>query len=269
MAAPAFHSGPPPQLASWANVGLDWGPANDIPTLQSRIRELLERDISLIKVIQVMLVRWTLPCKRRPLRMWEFNPEGPRTIQHFFGMMLEGMYRLFFGSRVKCPDTTEDAGLSCNLPDTQVSNPAAEHPVHVYHNIILKTIRGQDWLSKAEMIRCPALLPKGSPNPALTRMLRRVLNQVPSGKDEGKSREAENELHTLYIQTRRINVSIKEDNWGGESKVSSPRGKKRAASEDLEMEVPKEGKKTSPGGPAPEGVLIAQRPQTGQPSTEL
>ena len=41
VAAPDFRSGPPPQLASWANVGRDWGPANDVPTLQSRIRELL------------------------------------------------------------------------------------------------------------------------------------------------------------------------------------------------------------------------------------
>ena len=89
-----------------------------------------------------MLVRWVLPCKRRPLRMWEFNPEGSRTIQHFFGMTLEGMYRLFFGPRVRYPDTTEDVGLNCNRPDTQVSNSATEHVVHVYHNIILKTIRG-------------------------------------------------------------------------------------------------------------------------------
>ena len=56
-AAPAFRPGPPPQLASWANVGLNWGPANDVPILQSRIQELLERDISLVKIIQVMLVR--------------------------------------------------------------------------------------------------------------------------------------------------------------------------------------------------------------------
>ena len=32
------------------------------------------------------------------------------------------MYRLFFGSQDICPDSTEDAGLSCNRPDTQVSN---------------------------------------------------------------------------------------------------------------------------------------------------
>ena len=116
---------------------------------------------------------------------------------------------------------------------------------------------------------CPAPLPEGSSNPVLTRMLIRALNQVPSEKDEGKSKEAENELHTLYIQTGGINVSTKEDNRGGESKVPSPRGKKRVASEDLEAEVPKQGTKTYSRGPSPEGVLTTQRPQTGQPSTEL
>ena len=135
---PRLPLGPPPQLASWANVGLDWGPANDVPMLQSRIRELLERDISLVKIIQVMLVRRALPCKRRPLRMWEFNPEGPRTIQNFFGLTPEGMYKLFFGPRIKCLDTTEDAGLSCNRLDTQVSNPMTEHFVYICHSTVLK-----------------------------------------------------------------------------------------------------------------------------------
>ena len=100
VAAPAFRSGPPPQLTSWISRGLSWGPANDVPILQSRIRDLFERDFSLVMVMQVMLVRRVQPCKRRPLRMWEFNPEGPRTIQHFLGMMLEEMYQLFFGPQI-------------------------------------------------------------------------------------------------------------------------------------------------------------------------
>ena len=136
---PRLPSGPPPQLASWVNKELDWGPANDVPTLQSRIQDLFKGDVSLVKVMQVMLVRRILPCQRRSLRMWEFNLEGPRTIQQFFGVTLEEMYGLFFGSRIKCPDTTEDAGLNCNRPDTQVSNPATEHAaLYVCYNIILK-----------------------------------------------------------------------------------------------------------------------------------
>ena len=83
--------GPPPKLTSWINKGLNWGPVNDVPILQSRIRDLLERDVSLVTVMQVMLVRRVPPYKRQPLRMWEFNPEGPRTIQHFLGMTVEKM----------------------------------------------------------------------------------------------------------------------------------------------------------------------------------
>ena len=77
MAPPAFHSGPPPRLASWVNKGLDWGLSKDVPLLQGRIRDLLEREINLVVVAQVMLIRRAPPCKRCPLCLWEFNPEGP------------------------------------------------------------------------------------------------------------------------------------------------------------------------------------------------
>ena len=110
------------------------------------------------------------------------------------------------------------------------------------------------------MIRCSAPLPEGSPDPVLARMLEHAPYQVPLGEDEEGHREAESGLHTSYIQTGGINVSTKEDNRGGESKVSSPRGKKRAASEDLETEVPKQGKKPSPGSPAPERTTPANGP---------
>ena len=101
-------------------------------TLQSRIRDLLKRDVNLVKVMQVMLVHQVLPCQRRSLRLWEFNPEGQQTIQQFFGVTLEEMYGLFFGSRIKCPDTTEDAGLNCNRLNTHVSNSAAKHVVFLF-----------------------------------------------------------------------------------------------------------------------------------------
>ena len=127
---------------------------------------------------------------------------------------------------------------------------------------------GQDWIRKAERIKCSAPLPEGSPDPVLTRMLARAPYQVPSGEDEGRNKEAKSRPHTLHIQIGGISVSAKEDNPGGESRIPSPHGKKRAASEDLETEVSKRGKKPSPGGPGPEDVHAAQRPQGGQPSTE-
>ena len=94
MAPPAFRSGPPPRLASWVNKGLDWGLSKDVPLLQGRIRDLLERNLNLVKVTQVMLIRRTLPGKRRSLRLWEFNPEGPRALHHFMGATPVEMYKL-------------------------------------------------------------------------------------------------------------------------------------------------------------------------------
>ena len=112
---------------SWISRGLSWGPAKDVPILQSRIRDLFNGDFSLVVVIQVMLVRQAQPCKRRPLRLWEFNPEGPRVIQNFLGLTHEEMYKSFFGPQVECPVITEDVGLSSNRAAEQVRNLLAEH----------------------------------------------------------------------------------------------------------------------------------------------
>ena len=80
-------------------------------------------------VMQVMLVRRVQPCKRRPLRLWEFNPEGPHAIQNFLGLMRKEMYKSFFGPQIECLDTSEDVGLRSNCTAAQVRNPLAEHTV--------------------------------------------------------------------------------------------------------------------------------------------
>ena len=100
----------------------------------------------------------------------------------------------------------------------------------------------------------------------MAKMLDQVLSRMPSGKGEG--RDEKSEPHMLHIRTRGVATSPKEDNHGGEVEASSLLGKKRAASEDLEAEMPKLGKKGSPGVLAPTGTLTASCPQTGQPSNE-
>ena len=82
-------------------------------------------------VMQVMLIRHLLPCKRRPLRLWEFNPEGPRIAQHFVGATPVEMYKLFFRPQVACPELAEDAGLSRNRPDTQVNSSEYGHSIYL------------------------------------------------------------------------------------------------------------------------------------------
>ena len=104
-----------------------------------------------------MLIRRILPCKRRPLRPWEFNPEGPRALYHFVGATRMEMYKLFFGSQAMCPDSSEDAGLSCNRPDTQVSSPVPGYAIRIFIiKLPLKELSPKhEWIAKAKLIRCP------------------------------------------------------------------------------------------------------------------
>ena len=132
-----------------------------------------------------------------------------------------------------------------------------------------KSLFDQDWIKKAKMIRCSAPLPEGSPDPVLARMLEHTPYQVPSEEDKWRNKEAESGPHALLIQTGGISVSAKEDNRGEESKIPSPQGRKRTASEDLETRVSKRGKEPSPWGPALKGIPTAQCPRGDQPSTEL
>ena len=59
--------------------------------------------------------------------MWEFNPEGPRTLQQFFDPMHRGMWKLFFKTRKQWPDTSKDIGLDCNHPASEVNSKNSEH----------------------------------------------------------------------------------------------------------------------------------------------
>ena len=97
-------------------------------------------------------------------------------------------------------------------------------------------------------------------------MLDWALSKIPSGKGEGKG--SEDALHVLRIQTGEIANPPMDDSQEGEVKASCPRGKKRAASKDLEAETPKQGKKASPRGSTATGALTTSCPPTGQPSTE-
>ena len=119
------------------------------------------------------------------------------------------------------------------------------------------------------MIRCSAPLPEGSLDPVLARMLEYAPHQVPSEEDKGRNKEAESGPHALLIRTGGISVSTKEDNRGEESKIPSPQGWKRTASEDPVTKASKRGKKSSLEGPALGDAPAALFPQGDQPSTEL
>ena len=216
-----------------------------------RIRDLQTREVDMVVVMQVMLIRRLLPCKRRPLRLWEFNPEGPQILQHFMGMTPMEMYKLFFGSQEACPELTEHAGLSCNRPDTQVSSSESGHTVCLPfddspHDQFPSK---QEWIAQAKLIWCPAPLPETAPDSVLVRML----EVAPPEEGEGESGKA--------------TASPEEALERGGIENPSLQGEKRIASEDPGAKAPKRGKKSSPEGPASGEAPGAQSPLKISPPT--
>ena len=65
------------------------------------------------------------------------------------------MYKLFFESQARCPDLSEDAGLSCNRPDAKVSSPVFGHTIHIYYELcpLKELFLEQEWIVKAKLIR--------------------------------------------------------------------------------------------------------------------
>ena len=85
-------------------------------------------------------------------------------------------------------------------------------------------------------------------------MLVRMLKIVPLEGSEGEDKE------TM--------ASSKEAAPKGRTDNSSPKGKKRAASDDPETMASKRGKKSSSEGPTPGRSLAELRPQRDHPSSE-
>lgn len=67
-AAPEFQSGSPMRLTSWEQKGLSWGKSTELTGLINCIKGMKDKNIKLVNVIQVMLVRRILPCQRLPER---------------------------------------------------------------------------------------------------------------------------------------------------------------------------------------------------------
>ena len=62
------------RLTSWQEKGLTWGSSNELTRLQTCVQNMITKNIKLVNVIQVMLIRQILPCQRRAFNSWEFVP---------------------------------------------------------------------------------------------------------------------------------------------------------------------------------------------------
>ena len=120
-AAPEFKSGAPMRLTSWLEKGLDWAWSDEVSALQMRIKSMVDKNIKLVNVIQVMLFRRILPCQSRTCNLWEFDPAKHQTLQYFFGITHEGIWKVLFKADKTWPKETEDCGYNLTHPASPVS----------------------------------------------------------------------------------------------------------------------------------------------------
>ena len=76
------------------------------------------------------------------------------------------------------------------------------------------------------------------------------------------------EIMPLEGEDKEAMASSKEAAPKGGTDNSSPKGKKRAASDDPETMAPKRGRKSSSEGPTPGSSSVGLCPQRDQPSSE-
>ena len=113
------------RLTSWEQKGLLWGESAELTGLINCIKGMKDKNIKLVNVIQVMLIRLILPCQRRAFNLWEFVPTEHRTLQRLYGMKHKNAWKALFKATEVPPPITEDRGLHAARQPTQVSSQAA------------------------------------------------------------------------------------------------------------------------------------------------
>ena len=99
------------RLTSWEKKGLAWSEPTELTGLQNYIKNMIDKNIKIVNVVQVMLVRRILPCQRRAFNLWEFVPAEHRTLRELYGMALKDAWKVLFKGTETPPPTSEDRGL--------------------------------------------------------------------------------------------------------------------------------------------------------------
>ena len=71
---------------------------------------MVTKNVKLVDVIQVMLVRRILPCQCRSHPLWEFNPKKHQTLVRLFETTHEDPWKLLFKGNEKPTAVDSDHG---------------------------------------------------------------------------------------------------------------------------------------------------------------
>ena len=116
-----------------------------------------EKDIKLVNVVQVMLVRRILPCQQRTCNLWEFDPARHQTSRELFGSSHKDIWKVLFKSSKSWPDSAEDRGYQLSRPASSVSHQTfyPRNPKEAL-NVFSTTLPGLDEEGGADPLSGPA-----------------------------------------------------------------------------------------------------------------
>ena len=100
------------RLTSWEKKGLAWGEPTELTGIQNCIKNMMDKKIKLVKVVQVILFRRILPCQRRAFNLWEFDPAEHHMLHELFDTTHKDVWKVLFKTGEVPPPTSEHRGLS-------------------------------------------------------------------------------------------------------------------------------------------------------------
>ena len=106
---------------SWPKKGLNWSSSDELSVLQTRVKGMVDKDVKLVNVVQVMLVRLVLPCQHRTCNLWEYDPAEHQTLRELYGSSHKDIWRVLFKSGKPWPGSAEDHGYQLSRSASPVS----------------------------------------------------------------------------------------------------------------------------------------------------
>ena len=124
------------RLTSWVEKSPNWCSPNELIALQTCVQSMVDKNVKLVDVIQVMLVRRILPCQERAKPMWEHEPEDPATVRHLYGTTPDKIWGQLFQPHKEWPAEGKDIGLDAANPPKEVSNIHLESVFRYSHGVL-------------------------------------------------------------------------------------------------------------------------------------
>ena len=81
----------------------------------------MNEKIKLVNAVQVMLIRWILPCQQRAFKLWEFDPAQHQALSRLFDTTYEDAWKVLFKGAEAPTSTIEDRRFSSQRQASEVS----------------------------------------------------------------------------------------------------------------------------------------------------